>query len=221
MQMHATSGDAIERHAPPRFPSTVPPPPPAPELTTQPATLMDRVIAWGFRTHGAPAALLVAVASVGAYFGFRRSLPAPVTVLVQCEPARWGLDFEGDVAVNDPTSRAIATSDPPDVVAVATVDELLRQLATAPGFAVLEAPNTFRALIRPALLADALRAIEGHGDAIVAVYTCKTPDGPRVVLLGAGYLVAVTTYQERAGFVTASPFVLRACSLDSLQLERP
>lgn len=221
MQMH-TDGAPLLRHAH-RAPSTLPPPPPAPELTTEPATLMERVTAWGFRTPGAPTALLVAVASVGCYFGFKRTFPAPapVTVLVQCEPARWGLPFEGDAAVNDPTSRAVATSEPPDVVAAATVDELLRQLDQAPAFAVLDAPGSLRAVVRPQLLADALRAVEGHGDARVALYTSKTPDGPRLVLLGAGYLVAVTTYQERPGFVTAPPIVLPADTLDALTLGRP
>lgn len=218
MQLDHT-GAPLLRHAH-RAPSTLPPPPPAPELTTEPATLMERVTAWGQRHTAAAPALLVAVATVGAWFGFKRQLPAPLLVLVQCEPSRWGLDYSGDAVINDPTARAVALSDPPDRLAVAAVDELLRRLDQAPPFALLEVPDAFRAVFRPSFLAEALRAVEPHGDARVTLYPCTTPDGPRLVLLGAAYMIAVTTYQERPD-VQLARIELLADTLDALTLGRP
>lgn len=234
MQMQPDTA-AAPIHLPPRFLSTLPPPPPS---TTERATdcpapsqaappsLMERVVAWGANRHSTIAALLVACASLGAWFGFSRAVVGGIVrVFVQCEPSRWGLPWEGAVALNDSTDVAIVSADPPELVAVASVGDLLRQLeapakAAPPARVAVPLPNGPVLLVQPAGLASALEALEEHRAARVALYACDTRAGARLVVLGAGYLVAVAAVPA-VGAHDAPALDLQALPLDHLALGLP
>lgn len=211
---------------PPRMPSTMPPPPDEAPTAPSPPTfaapldtelLHARLQQWA--RAGSSLAMLVASALVGAWWGFLRSGPAGALVLVQVEPERHGLDWRGQCQVNNPFARQVAESDPPEPVAVAVVGFLLQQLAgVEPGqLAQLRAAPALDATVTAEALRAALAAVETRPDSIVALYPLDTDDGPALVVLGAGYVVAIERQRQSPD---AAVITLPTAPLASLILGR-
>lgn len=230
MQLDHTSATATYPH-PPRMPSTIPPPPARPheappEAATTPTTppsLLARLTAWAEPRTSDPArpiAVLVLSALVGAWWGAIRFRMGWTLAMVQVEPERYGLDHSGPVHLNQALPVVITHSDPPSPVAVATVAALLDQLDTdAAGLARIRAPAALDILVPTPQLRAALEAVEPCAGHLAALYQLDTDDGPFLVVLGAGWIVAQRAEPWRA-HAAARAVELDAAPLASLVLGR-
>lgn len=214
-------GAALHRTHPPRMPSTIPPP--APPADTPPAlpSLVARLTAWAEpRTSDPtrPVAVLVLSALVGAWWGAIRFVHGWTLAMVQVEPERYGLDASGPVYLNQALPVTLAHADPPSPVAVATVGALLDQLAPQ-ALARIRAPAALDVLVPTLQLRAALEAVEPCAGHLAALYQVDADDGPFLVVLGAGWMVAQRCEPWRA-HAQARAVDLDAAPLASLVLGR-